>query len=350
MYPKVSIIWLNYNSLHILDIVRQSLKSLFEIDYPNYEVIIIDNSSTDGSYKEIKKIVSKLGTSMNVRMYRTSKNYGFTGGNNIGFKLRSNETKYVLLVNNDAILEKSSLLNLVEYMEMDNSLGACQGIILKLNRREIDTAGDFLDELLFSHMYLTKTNAIPRKPFYVTYADGSISLVRVKAALTANKTNKLFDEYLFAYLDDNLLGLKLWNSGFKVISIPIIAGYHYRSGVFGKINVKRLKLSLTSSMLLAKITNCKYKKIIPYIHAKRLVDYIFNNKATATIKTIQNYLDVISFLRRARIKLSLDLYKAPLIKVNQEDILLFLISRRKYSYRISEKITTMLNELEYYGK
>jgi len=55
MQPKVSIIWLNYNSARFLSLALNSLKSLFDLNYDNYEIIIVDNASSDGSFEAIKK-------------------------------------------------------------------------------------------------------------------------------------------------------------------------------------------------------------------------------------------------------------------------------------------------------
>ena len=83
-YPKVSIIWLNYNSYHILKIVSKSIESLIKLDYPNYEIIIVDNGSNDGSFEEIKKIVQKFKNLYKkfptIKMVRLRTNLGFTGG------------------------------------------------------------------------------------------------------------------------------------------------------------------------------------------------------------------------------------------------------------------------------
>jgi len=57
MYPKVSIIWLNYNSINFLNLVLTSLRSVFNLDYEKYEVIIVDNASNDGSFERIKNFV-----------------------------------------------------------------------------------------------------------------------------------------------------------------------------------------------------------------------------------------------------------------------------------------------------
>lgn len=78
MFPKVSIFWLNYNSLSFIDIVLESLQAVNELDYPNYELIIVDDGSTDGNFKIIRNFVDKMNVKNKV--IRLNKNLGFATG------------------------------------------------------------------------------------------------------------------------------------------------------------------------------------------------------------------------------------------------------------------------------
>ncbi len=63
MWPPLSIIWVNYNSMRIMDIVLRSLKSVLELEYPDYEVIVVDNASSDGSFERIRDLVKRMAES-----------------------------------------------------------------------------------------------------------------------------------------------------------------------------------------------------------------------------------------------------------------------------------------------
>ncbi|MFA5374701.1 MAG: glycosyltransferase family 2 protein [Dehalococcoidia bacterium] len=117
VYPKVSIIILNWNRLE--DTI-ECLESLKKIMYPNYDVILIDNGSS-GNDAEVLK--SKFGNDL--FLIANDKNYGFSGGTDIGIKysLENSQPDYILSLNNDTIVEPKFLNRLVEAAESDKSVG-----------------------------------------------------------------------------------------------------------------------------------------------------------------------------------------------------------------------------------
>lgn len=78
--PLVSIVILNYNGMKFVD---RCLRSVLNTDYPNLEVIFVDNASTDGSLEHARK---KFGRNPRLKFVVNNKNYGFAQGNNIGFE------------------------------------------------------------------------------------------------------------------------------------------------------------------------------------------------------------------------------------------------------------------------
>ena len=226
-YPMVSIIWVNYNSSKFIDVVLESLHGIINLDYPSYELIVVDNGSTDGSFEIIKNFLEKK-SNLRKKIISLERNIGFTGGSNVGYRAKDPDSKYVILLNNDAIPYSSSLRYLVEFMEVNPDLGAAQGVILTLNGKFVDTAGGFMSELLTSH-HLFKGHVAKalKKPVYITYADGSYSIYRIEAVKKAvGSDDRLFNDYIFAYYEDSILCLKIWNIGYKIMSIPIITARH----------------------------------------------------------------------------------------------------------------------------
>lgn len=149
MEPKVSIILLNWNGWE--DTI-ECLESLYQINYTNYNVILVDNNSNDDSLKRIKdylngdmpirsefyeynasnkpiKLVEKGESPENgdksLILLRNTENLGFAGGNNVGINhaMVLNHPDYVLLLNNDTVVDKNFLKQLVETGESNPKIG-----------------------------------------------------------------------------------------------------------------------------------------------------------------------------------------------------------------------------------
>ncbi|MEM1546867.1 MAG: glycosyltransferase [Candidatus Methanomethylicia archaeon] len=356
MFPKVSILWLNYNSLSFIDIVLESLQAVNELDYPNYELIVVDNASTDGSHKVIKNFIGKISHAKFIRLER---NLGFTGGNNVAYRLRDPESNYVVLLNNDAIPHQNILKEIIEIMENNISLGACQGVILRYGNHLIDSAGNYICEMLGCYsLFSGKHYGIMKKPLYITYADGSLSIYRIEALKRATKSSsKIFEDYTFAYFDDLILGLKLWNSNYKIASFPFIAGYHQRSTSFKKYKPLQFYLSFRGRVALNTISNSRYKNLIDLMFTKSVFFNVLSsgyrkiaakNREEAQRVAINAYLSgkkIGQILKRKGE--NIDLYKAPIIKVDiHEGFWGMIIPRRLINPLIKEKLEKTLMSLQ----
>lgn len=258
----MSIIWLNYNSMRFIDIVRESLLALGNLDYDNYEVIIVDNASTDGSYEIIRRIAERLRVKK--KIIRNKRNLGFTGGCNIGYQARDPDSKYVVLLNNDAIPFSDSLRNLVECITSFENIGAAQGINLDMRTRKIDAAGGFLDEMLITiQLFHHEDPSALKRPIMISYVDGAYAIFDVDAVKKAmGFPNKIFYDELFAYFDVSVLGVQLWNAGYKVISCPFTAASHRRSSTFGQFYHRQLYYMTRGYYALVEITNTRLKKVV----------------------------------------------------------------------------------------
>ena len=106
MTPKVSVIIVNYNGKKWL---KPCLDSLSKQIYKNFEIIVVDNNSNDGSVAYLNKNHPKVIT------FQSKKNVGFSEGNNNGYKLAKGQ--YIILLNNDTIVEDNFIKNLLEAYE-----------------------------------------------------------------------------------------------------------------------------------------------------------------------------------------------------------------------------------------
>jgi len=332
VWANVSIIWLNHNSSRIIPIVLESLESIADLDYPSdrYELIVVDNGSTDGSFERIKGFLEKK-TGLRKKVIRLHRNLGFTGGNNVGFAARDRESGYVLLLNNDAILFQGGLRTLVEYAENNGSVAGLQGVVLKYRSRLIDTAGGYVNELLQTYPLgvLHEYPWILRKPIYVTYVDGSCAFYRVRSVVRC-LDNRLFIDEFFGYGDDPALGLMMWNCGYKLVAIPEAVASHVRGLTFGRRSILSDYLSGRNRVALSLITNTRYKSII-LLHVLRSITTSmlktgFKGSAPLRARTLP---DGIRLGKRLRSKgLFINIYRAPLIKIPIKDLIVFFTARR----------------------
>ncbi|HRR53732.1 MAG TPA: glycosyltransferase [Candidatus Methanomethylicus sp.] len=160
--------------MHFIELAKSSIKSIMELDYPNYETIIVDNGSTDGSFESITEYLDHSIHPRHIcKIIRNDRNLGFTAGINSGYEKKDKSSRYVLPINNDAIMLPESLRQLIRVMEINNDIGAAQGIVLRLASDEIDCTGGIIDELFLLH--LPDLNALKyQDEIAVTYPEGGL--------------------------------------------------------------------------------------------------------------------------------------------------------------------------------
>lgn len=140
-HPLVSIIIPNYNGSHY---IVNCLNSVFGSFYSDFEVIFVDNASTDDSLLIVNSF-KKVAKNHQLTIIPNSSNLGFAQGNNIGIAYARGE--YLVFLNNDTVVEPTWLQEMVTAMVLDQEIGAAQSKLLILNDREriFDSAGDFMD-------------------------------------------------------------------------------------------------------------------------------------------------------------------------------------------------------------
>lgn len=217
MNPLVSIIIVSWNARENL---QECLSSLFKISYKNYEVILVDNASSDDSVDFVKSRYPKI------KIVQSNKNIGFAGGNNLGFKKA--QGKYILFLNNDTIVTKDFLSRLVNFMEKRDDVGILQPKILFHRpgmdlHHKINSIGSFLLSSGFLyHLDYGKNNKTKKEPYEIFSAYGACFLAK-KSLL--HKIG-LFDDRYFAYFEETDLCHRTWLSGSKVMILPDILIYH----------------------------------------------------------------------------------------------------------------------------
>jgi len=130
--PEVFVIILNWNETE--DTIK-CINSFLHLEYLNYDLIVIDNGSTDDSVRRIKERFPQI------KLIETNKNLGYAGGNNVGIKYAmDNKAGYVLIVNNDTELVNPYFVQeMVKKMEEDSSIGIMGPRVLNLGGQVQDT-------------------------------------------------------------------------------------------------------------------------------------------------------------------------------------------------------------------
>ena len=217
--PKVSIILVNYNGYG--DTI-ECLQSLREISYSNYEVIIVDNASTNESVEEIKNVIREGEI-----LVLSEVNGGFSAGNNIGIRYAlEHGAEYCLLLNNDTVVEPIFLDNLIDGFSFSERAGLTIGKILYESKREIIWyAGGSLSRKTArtEHWhYRERDEGLSDKPQKVSFATGCCMCL---SRLTI-ETVGLMDESYFLYEEDADYCCRITDAGFDMIYVPQARIYH----------------------------------------------------------------------------------------------------------------------------
>ncbi|GGP18995.1 hypothetical protein GCM10007981_00890 [Thermocladium modestius] len=338
MRTKVSVIWLNYNSMKFMDTVYKSLEAFLNMDFNSYELLIVDNASNDGSFEHIVRFLEeRKQDNVKVKIIRNDKNLGYAGGMNAGWEAKDPESKYVAFVNNDLIPAPYSLAKLVEYMEDGERVAAASGLIHYPDGKIIYSTGGWIDELwigggICNGLVADECPGID-KIHYVTYPDGAYMVVRVDAIKRVMPNGKPFIDETFLYLDDSLLGLILWNRGYQVKYIPIDIGIHYQ-GMVTRGSLSNF-YGVRGSTALSLIVKTRYSNtLISRILRSRRLFYLFINKV--------NYRGFIDGMQLANVLIEkvgvLNLYCAPYRYVTPLEVTseLLLLRRRYLKVKLNE--------------
>ena len=219
--PLISVIIPHWNGVEVLS---ECLESLSETKYPNMEIIVVDNASTDGSPDWISLNFPQ------VKLIENDQNYGYAGGCNRGAKTAEGE--YLVFLNNDTIQDHHWLAGLVDFMNLNSNVAAVQPKILDFfERTKFDYAGGaggWLDILGFpfarGRVFLEqeRDNGQYDKMRPIFWASGTAIMVRKSDFETAGG----FDEIFFAHQEEIDLCWKFHLMGKEIWAIPNSTIYH----------------------------------------------------------------------------------------------------------------------------
>lgn len=203
----VSVIIVNYNTCALLDNCLESIK--FHTQDIQYEVIVVDNASSDGS---IEMVTQKHPW---VKLIESKINLGFGKANNLGFEYSSG--KNIFLLNSDTILVENSIKTLSRELDKDDSIGAVGGILIGPDHNQVHSYGKFpsiLKKLLGINFVISNVNST--KPLSVDYITGADLMI---PRPVWRKTGG-FDPNFFLYYEETDLQKRIASLGYNRVIIP----------------------------------------------------------------------------------------------------------------------------------
>lgn len=217
MNPKISIIILNWNGANDTIECINSLKNIY---YDNYNIIVVDNGSEEVDYLLLQQKTPAT------KIIRSGKNSGFTGGNNIGIRYAlESKTDYLLLLNNDTIVEPDFIQPLLRVFVEEKKVGiVAPQINYYDDPQKVWTAGGTISYIRSSGFaYSDKTeDRISKNVKEVTFVSGCCMLIKTEAI----EKSGLFDDNFFLYGEDVDLCYRTLKSGFRIFVAPKAKIYH----------------------------------------------------------------------------------------------------------------------------
>lgn len=248
--PFVSIVVAAYNSEVYIE---KCLDSVLKLNYPQFEVIVVDGGSIDDT---IHKIKLKIRTNQDKIRLICNKNLGVSADRNVG--IEASRGKYIFLLDADTLVEKDSAKELAQLMDADSKIGIAQPKILSLNGRKICNAGTQMDHYGWTFAAGTGENRWKyESPRELICADTTAVLVR-KSIL--EKTG-LFDEYFFYYYEATDLSYRIVVSGSKIVYWPKAVVRHKSGHVRKKKTLSWRLFSFNLYHLAFIVKNYKLKEI-----------------------------------------------------------------------------------------
>ena len=282
--PLVSIIVINHNGKNDWE---ECFKTLYNLNYPDFEILLVDNNSED---KSVEKIKNKYN---DVKIIELKKNYGFAEGNNKGLIQAKGE--YIALLNMDTLVDPNWLTELVKVVQKSEKIGIVGSkIYYYSDRKKINFGGSSCDK----YGNTTQINAnkfddeLPSKqsPTKIFYACGASMMFKRELY----NFIKLFDPTYFMYWEDVDFSWRAWICGYDVYYVPTSIIYHKINRV--RKNFPKIIYMSQRNKLRTLLKNYELRslpKILPYYFYMRLKEIfksIVYQKSTLFILYIKAFL------------------------------------------------------------
>ena len=212
----ISVIVVNFNGEDFLKIL---LPSLLKTNYEKFEIILVDNASSDGSIEYVRYNFKDE----RIAIVKNDKNYGPAAARNIGFKRAGGE--YIAFLDNDTEVDREWLNELVRVFESDSKIAVAQCKLLNMvERNRFDHAGDYLTPLGF----LSERSS---QCIDVGQFDAVEDIFSAKSAATMIRSSVykeigMFDDSYFIFVEETDFCFRAWLAGYRVVFVPKAIVWH----------------------------------------------------------------------------------------------------------------------------
>lgn len=221
-WPKVTVVLVNWNGEPFLD---RCLTALLAQTIKPYEIILIDNASTDGSLEIVRRFPS-------VRLIAQAQNTGFARGNNLGIDAASDESEWIALLNADAFAEPRWLEALLAAAQSHPEFDVFGSkLVNAADATLLDGSGDayHISGLVWRTAHGVPQSTMDESVCEIFSPCAAAALYRRSALLAVGG----FDEDFFCYVEDVDLGFRLRLAGSRCLYVPQSVVHHVGSGTTG---------------------------------------------------------------------------------------------------------------------
>lgn len=266
---RLTIAILNWNGADMLRTFLPSVIRYSSLDW--VDICVADNGSTDDSVS----VVLKEFPSVNI--IKLEKNYGFAEGYNRVVEML--DTEYVVLLNSDVEVSEGWLNPIVEFMDNNHDVAACQPKILSYKDKSVfeyaGAAGGYIDKYGYPFCRgrifdtLEKDEGQYDSVAEIFWASGAAMFVRREAYIKAGG----LDSGFFAHMEEIDLCWRLKSRGFKIMCIPQSKVYHVGGATLKKENPRKTYLNFRNNLLMLykNLTESELNKVMLM---RTMLDYV----------------------------------------------------------------------------
>ena len=331
--PKVAIVILNWNGQSYLE---QFLPAVFNSPYPNLQIIVGDNDSTDESLNYLYDNFPL------VKVIRNERNFGFAEGYNK--VLKQVEADYFILLNSDVEVTSGWIKPVIALMEADERIAIAQPKVKSFLRRDYfeyaGAAGCFIDHLAYPFCRGRIFNTVEKDEGQydddreIFWAAGCALFIK---AAVWRRVNGL-DECFFAHMEEIDLCWRVKNLGYKVMYCGSSTIYHVGGGTLNVENPFKTYLNFRNNHFLIKknMPVAKSSYLIPLrfcLDFLALIKFLLEGKLKNALAISKAHRHVISAFREGKVKFNQDVSNPNLNGMYHKSVVwhYFVLGRRKFS-------------------